>query len=93
MYSIVYRLTDERWYSRPQSTGSSAILYVAHLSSDQELRDEPLIRDVSAAEPNSAVYACDVRGIGESMPGTCEPNSFHSSYGCDYFYAVHALDA
>ncbi len=91
VYSIVYRLTDERWYSRPQSTGSSAILYVAHLSSDQELRDEPLIRDVSAAEPNSAVYACDVRGIGESMPGTCEPNSFHSAYGCDYFYAAHAL--
>lgn len=91
VHAIVYRLTDERWFSRPPQAGSAAILYVAHLSSDAELRDEPLIREVMAAEPDSPVYACDVRGIGESMPGTCEPNSFHSSYGCDYFYAIHGL--
>lgn len=89
--SIVTRLTDEPSYSRPQATGSTAILYVAHLSSDAELPDEPLIREVMAAEPEAAVFACDVRGIGESIPGTCEPNSFHSSYGCDYFYAIHGL--
>lgn len=89
--AIVYRLMEERWHSRPPESGPSAILYVAHLSSDAELRDEPLIKEVMAAEPESAVFACDVRGIGESMPGTCEPNSFHSPYGNDYFYAVHSL--
>jgi len=91
IHSVVYRLTEERWYSRPPADCPSAILYVAHLSSDVELRDEPLIREVATAQADSAVYACDVRGIGESMPGTCEPNSFHSSYGCDYFYAIHGL--
>ena len=25
------------------------------------------------------------------MPGTCEPNSFRSAYGCDYFYAIQGL--
>jgi dienelactone hydrolase len=89
--SIVYRLTDEEWLSRPPVGNPSAILYVAHLSSDAELRDEPLLQEVASANPMSAVYACDVRGIGESMPGTCGPDSFHKTYGCDYFYAVHGL--
>ncbi len=89
--TICYRLTKERWYSRPPVMGNSAILYVSHLSSDAELRSEQLIRDVMAAEPDSAVFTCDVRGIGESMPDTCDPNSFHSPYGNDYFYAIHSL--
>lgn len=91
IHSIVTHLTEEPSYSRPRATSSAAILYVAHLSSDAELRDEPLIREVMAAEPEAAFFACDVRGIGESLPGTCEPDSFHSSYGCDYFYAIHGL--
>lgn len=89
--AIVYRLTDERWHSRPPRAGKRAILYVPHLSSDNELRDEPLIRDVMQAEPESPVFTCDVRGVGESMPDTCNPGSFHSAYGNDYFYAIHSL--
>lgn len=91
MHAIVYRLTNERWHSRPPRSGKRAILYVSHLSSDSELRDEPLIRDVMKAEPESPVFTCDVRGIGESLPGTGNPGSFHSSYGNDYFYAIHSL--
>ena len=89
--SIVYRLTNERWHSRPPRAGKRAILYVSHLSSDNELRDEPLIGEVMQTEPESPVFACDVRGIGESLPDTCSPGSFHSSYGNDYFYAIHSL--
>lgn len=89
--AIVYRLTDERWHSRPPRTGKRAILYVSHLSSDNELREEPLIREVMQAEPESPVFACDVRGIGESLPDTCNPGSFHTAYGNDYFYAIHSL--
>lgn len=89
--AIVYRLTEERWHSRPPRSGQRAILYVSHLSSDDELREEPLIREVMQAEPESPVFACDVRGIGESLPDTCDPNSFHSPYGSDYFYAIHSL--
>ena len=89
--AIVYRLTDERWHSRPPRTGKRAILYVSHTSSDNELRDQPLIREVMQSEPDSPVFTCDVRGIGESLPETCNPGSFHSAYGNDYFYAIHSL--
>lgn len=41
--------------------------------------------------PQLPCYTCDVRGNGESQPDTCGPNSFHSAYGCDFFYAIHSL--
>lgn len=91
VHAIVYRLTDETCYSRPPRAGKRAILYVAHLSSDAELRNESLIREVMKAEPETPVFTCDVRGIGESMPDTCSPGSFHTAYGNDYFYAIHSL--
>ncbi len=87
----VYRLTEDRWHSRPPRAGKGAILYVSHLSADAELRDEPLIRDVIKAEPDTPFFACDVRGVGESQPNTCDPGSFHTPYGSDYFYASHSL--
>lgn len=89
--AVVYRLTSEAWYSRPPQAGARAILYVAHLSSDAELREESLIREIISQEPDVPVFACDVRGIGESQPDTCGQNSFHSAYGSDYFYAIHSL--
>lgn len=89
--AVSYRLTNEAWHSRPARAGERAVLYVAHLSSDAELRNEPLIREVIEAEPNVPFFTCDVRGIGESLPGTTNPTSFHTPYGNDYFYAIHSL--
>lgn len=89
--AIVYRLTEERWHSRPPQAGPKAVLYVAHLSSDAELREESLIREILASEPETPFFTCDVRGIGESIPETCDPGSFHSRYGNDYFYAIHSI--
>lgn len=89
--ALVYRLFQEPWYSRPPRGGPRAILYVSHLSSDAELRDEPLLREVIAAEPDSPVFTCDVRGIGESRPDTCGVNAFLNPYGSDFFYAIHSL--
>ena len=91
IHAIVYRLTAERWYSRPPRAGKRALLYVSDLSSDEELRDEPLIRELAQAEPNTPIFTCDVRGVGESQPDTCRPGSFHTAYGNDYFYAIHSL--
>lgn len=91
IHAIVYRLTEERWHSRPPKKGKRAILYVAHLSSDKELRDEPLVREVMKAEPGTPFFTCDVRGIGESRPATSQPDSFHDPYGSDYFYAIHSI--
>ena len=89
--AVVYRLSDERLMSRPPKGQKRAVLYVSHQSSDAELRDEPLIRELIKAEPDSAFYTCDVRGIGESQPNTCNQNSFLDAYGCDYFYAIHSI--
>lgn len=89
--AIVYRLTEERWHSRPPRSGQRAILYVSHLSADAELRSETLIREIMKSEEDVPVFACDVRGVGESQPDTCSPGSFHSPYGNDYFYAIHSL--
>lgn len=89
--ALVYRLADERLYSRPPRDRKRAVLYVSHNSSDVELRTESLIRDLIRAEPESAFFTCDVRGIGESQPDTCGEGQFLLPYGSDYFYAGHSL--
>jgi dienelactone hydrolase len=89
--ALVYRLTEKRHDSRPERGAKRAILYVAHHSSDAELRDEPFVAELRKAEPEAACYACDVRGIGESRPDTCGADSFLRPYGADYFCAIHAL--
>lgn len=91
IHALVYRLIKERHEARPPRGQARAVLYVSHRSSDAELRDEPLIRELLAAEPEAAFYACDVRGIGESQPDTCGQNSFLKPYGSDFFYAIHSL--
>ena len=89
--AIVYRLSDERLFSRPPRTGPQAVLYVSHLSSDVELREEPFLKDLIKSAGETPVFTCDARGSGDSQPDTCGPNSFHSPYGSDYFYAIHSL--
>jgi len=91
VFAVVYRLSEQPHLSRPSRDRNRAVLYVSHHSADVELRDEPLIAEVMKAEPGSTVYACDVRGIGESRPDTCGVNTFLNPYGCDYFYAAHSL--
>ena len=91
IHALVTRLTEEALYSRPPRGVKRAVLYISHHSADAELRDEPLIKDILAAEKDAAFYACDVRGIGESQPDTCGPKSFLTPYGSDYFYAIHAI--
>jgi hypothetical protein len=66
------------------------VLYVSHRSADAELREDSWLADVIRAEPDAAIFACDVRGIGESRPTTTGTN-INDPYGSDYFYAVHGL--
>lgn len=89
--AIVTRLSETPHVSRPPRGNGAALLYVAHHSSDAELRDEPLIRELATAEPTTPWFACDVRGIGDSRPDTCGVDMFLRPYGNDYFYAAHAL--
>lgn len=88
--NLVYRLSDSALVSRPPRGPKRAILYVAHQSADVELREEPFVRELLAAEPEAAFYACDVRGIGESQPNTTN-KPFLDPYGSDYFYAVYGV--
>ncbi len=91
IHAVVYRLSDEELVSRPPLGFERAILYVSHMSADAELREEPLLAELMKAEPQSAFYTCDVRGIGESQPDTCGNKTFLSNYGNDYFYSIHSL--
>ncbi len=91
VHALVSMLSDEPHYSRPPQKGRRAVLYVAHRSSDAEMREEPLVAELVKAEPESAFFACDVRGIGDSQPDTCGQGQFLAPYGSDFFYAIHAL--
>lgn len=91
VFALVTRLSAEPHDSRPPRGETPAILYVSHQSADAELRDEPLIRELMRAEPTATVYAVDVRGVGDSRPDTCGPNSYLDPYGSDYFYAIYGL--
>ncbi len=91
VFALVYRLSDVPLEARPPHDGTRAVLYVAHQSSDAELRDEPLAGELLKAEPGATFYACDVRGIGESRPDTCGKDQFLAPYGSDYFYAIHGI--
>ncbi len=88
--AIVYRLCDAQHFSRPPVGQKRAVLYASHQSADAELREEPLVRSLFAAEPEAAFFACDPRGIGESMPNTCGTGPW-APYGADFFYASHGL--
>lgn len=90
IFSLLYLLRDEPLYSRIPRQQNPAILYVAHRSSDDELRTEPLVKKLIAQYPDAAFYACDVRGIGESQPNTTN-RGFDTAYGSDYFYAAYGL--
>jgi pimeloyl-ACP methyl ester carboxylesterase len=88
--SLAYRLSDSALVSRPPRGPKRAVLYVSDRSADAELREEPLVRELLAAEPDAAFYACDLRGIGESQPNTTN-KPFTDPYGSDYFYAVYGV--
>jgi dienelactone hydrolase len=90
-FALVYRLSDTALESRIPRGPSRAILYVSHRSADDELRTESTIAEVMQDEPDSAVFACDVRGTGESQPNTCGSKDFAEPYGSDYFYAIHSI--
>jgi len=91
VHVLLTRLSDEALTSRLPRGQKQAVLYVSHRSADAELREEPLVKELLAAHPDAAFFACDVRGIGESQPDTCGVNQFLRPYGSHYFYAAYGL--
>jgi dienelactone hydrolase len=89
IHAIVYWLTKEQHLSRPPRNLESVTLYVSHHSADRELRDDAFARGLVA--DGAAFCSVDVRGVGESRPGTGSSDDFNRPYGSDYFYAGHSL--
>jgi len=90
IHIAVYRLNDDPLYSRPPAGTKKAVLYISHHSADNDLREESFLKEIITNEADSAIFACDVRGIGESKPNTCG-DDFFQPYGNDYFYAGHSI--
>ncbi len=91
VHALVYLLGESQHDARPLRTATGeAVLYIADRSADAELREEKLIAETMKAAPGGAVFACDVRGVGESQPNTCG-GAWDAPYGADYFYAAHAV--
>jgi dienelactone hydrolase len=88
--AIAYFLNDNETFSGPPRGFKRAILYISHQSADDEMRNEPFVSELMNSEPESAIFACDVRGIGESQPNTTQ-KSFLDPYGSDYFYSIHSI--
>lgn len=88
--AIVTQLADGARVSRPTPSDRIALLYLAEYSSDDELRSEPMLKTWTE-DRSLDVFACDVRGCGESQPDTCGPNSFRKPYGSEYLYSIHGL--
>jgi dienelactone hydrolase len=89
--ALVYRLSNERILSRPPRSSDRATLYVAHHSSDAELRDEALLTEILSTEQDNAFFTCDLRGIGESHPNLNGEIRPLGTYSSDYFYAAHSI--
>lgn len=89
VHALVTRLSDEALTSRLPRGHTKAVLYVSHRSADAELRDDPFVQELIAASPDAALFACDVRGIGDSQPDTWGANQFLGRYGSHYFYSAY----
>ncbi len=90
VFAIVYGLGDDPVLSRPRGNSRRVLLYVCHQSSADELGADGWLAQLIANEPDSALFTCDPRGIGESRPNTCNKD-YRRPYGSDYFYAAHGL--
>ena len=88
IHALLTRLSDEALTSRLPRGQSKALLYISHRSADAELRSDPFVQELIAASPDTAIFACDVRGMGDSQPDTCGANQFLGRYGSHYFYAA-----
>ncbi|HEY0968390.1 MAG TPA: prolyl oligopeptidase family serine peptidase [Opitutaceae bacterium] len=83
----VIRLSETPLQSRVPRGPSRALLYVAHRSADAELRNDAWLRElITQQTKETAIFACDLRGVGDSKPVLSTPEEA-SKGGTDYFHA------
>ena len=70
--------------------GKEAIIYLPHLSSEDDYRNESLLKNL--LKNKKQVFTIDVRGIGESASETCDDEAdFFSKYESEFFYASYGI--
>jgi dienelactone hydrolase len=90
IHALVYRLSKTRLLSRVPRDHSAAVLYLAHRSADYELRTDPQLGEIISAEPNAAIFAGDVRGIGETR-AALSTNEIVERKASEYLHAGFGL--
>ncbi|MEN6400372.1 MAG: prolyl oligopeptidase family serine peptidase [Armatimonadia bacterium] len=79
--AVLTCLDEQSWMCRLPE-GKETTLYVPHLSADEDLREEPLARDLAG---KGRLFAMDVRGRGDTAPNACGGN-YLAAYGSDFFH-------
>ncbi len=77
--SIMKKRMDKPQYSYSLDVEDTVHLYIPHLSSEEDLKNDPL---AISLRKSYQLYSLDVRGLGESMPE--DINDFLQPYGMDY---------
>lgn len=83
---VTIRLHDASLLSRIPRGPKQALLYVSHASADVEMRQDAWLREICRENADAAIFACDVRGVGESKPLVSTPEN-PAKGGADYFHA------
>ena len=73
-------------YSYSLDVQESVHLYLPHLSSEDDIQNEPLVKNLMDL---NELYLLDVRGLGESMPE--DISHFLHPYGMDYMFHGYGI--
>ncbi len=84
--AILHKNLKETSHGGTLDVEKTVHLFIPHVSSAQDMKNDPLAKKVAAKVP---LYFMDARGLGESLPD--EPGEFFHPYGKDYMYHGYGL--
>ena len=84
--AIMKKRMENPQYSYSLDVDETIHLYLPHLSSEEDIKNDPL---AVSLKKSHELYAFDVRGFGESMPE--DINQFLHPYGMDYMFHGHGI--
>lgn len=81
----VINRSPEAYFDIPKE--NKITVYLPHLSTIEDIEQKLTDKFI----PDEMFFSYDFRGIGESLPVTCNMDDFFSPYGSNYFYASTGL--
>ena len=84
--AIMKKRMEKPQYSYTLDVNEVVHLYLPHLSSEEDIKNDPL---VISLKKSHELYALDVRGLGESMPE--DISQFLQPYGMDYMFHGYGI--